>query len=162
MERPIIFKGEMVRAILDGRKTMTRRLNKQWLKVKKGDRLWVRETWCAENREIIHYRADGWEYEDDAGAGWKPSIFMPRWASRINLEATADARLERLQEISEEDAIKESFMGQEPYYVDVYQTTDSYPIAQFACYWDSLNPKSPWKDNPAVVVIEFKKCDHKS
>ena len=149
MEKGIIFNAEMVRAILDGRKTMTRRLNKQWLKVKAGDRLWVRETWKPHVQTSVHspaiYRAD---YPLGSGPGpWISSRFMPRWASRITLEATADARLEKLQKITGMDVGREGFewdaMGDDPFY-------------RFAKYWDSLNPKSPWKNNPEVVVIEFK------
>ena len=130
-EYPILFSGLMVRAILEGRKTMTRLLNRRWMKVKNGDRLWVRET-LVRGIEIvpstplsltghsIQYKAThtGVVYKKGAEIGycdhaiWQwpgkdtiPSIFMPRWASRITLEATADARLERLQDINEKDLV---------------------------------------------------------
>ena len=135
-ERPILFSGEMVRAILDDRKTMTRRVVKPQPEQdtdcpyhigtgierkaricpygKPGDRLWVRETFCDRNNNGEQtkplYRADGQEYEDGDGwhfeAKWKPSIFMPRMYSRITLEIT-NVRVERLQGISEKDAFAE-------------------------------------------------------
>jgi hypothetical protein len=71
-----------------------------------GNLLWVRETFHAESKHTIHYRADGWDYEDAPHSGWKPSIYMPKWASRLTLEIT-DVRVERLQYISEQDAIAE-------------------------------------------------------
>lgn len=153
--RPILFSGEMVRAILDGRKTQTRRVvvpqpshvegNTLYLDGDgfygraardriihcpygaPGDRLWVRETWTefyASSRGATHetgvrYKADGGErilsvptarygasLTDDDRLAWRPSIHMPRWASRITLEIT-DVRVQRVQEISEEDAIAE-------------------------------------------------------
>ena len=160
--KPIIFSGQMVRAILNGRKSQTRRVKRLTLPgdrhyihaadnfeyLKKllpqcpygvpGDRLWVRETFCLENcREVGYYPPpfndrpikhhdetdDGiwWEQphyratdptpeldigKEDPGVIWKPSIFMPRWASRIMLELTA-VRVERVQDISEEDALAE-------------------------------------------------------
>jgi len=130
MERPILFSGPMIRAILAGRKTQTRRVAKltgagrvkeagshrNWHladpdAVKAcpygtpGDRLWVRETFCDTGCQRAVYRADtaveNWKYRI-----WRPSIYMPRWASRITLEIT-DVRLERLQDISEADAAAE-------------------------------------------------------
>lgn len=139
-ERPILFNGEMVRAILDGRKTMTRRVVKPQPEQdtdcpyhigtgiervartcpygKPGDRLWVRETFCDRNNngEQIKplYRADGQEYEDGDGwhfePKWKPSIFMPRMYSRITLEIT-NVRVERLQKINNTDALAEGTPG---------------------------------------------------
>lgn len=145
-ERPILFNGDMVRAILSGAKTQTRRIyagipkpdgeihpdgsGEQWTDWGKcpfgqpGDHLWVRETWglCGyldstdwdrgsvageKSRPInrlVEYRSD-WNVEDGS-AFWRPSIHMPRWASRITLEIT-DVRVERLNELSDEDAQKE-------------------------------------------------------
>ena len=137
-EKPIIFNAEMVRAILEGRKSMTRRVIKpqpkeyteftgsipgmgwgkkrgrgsEWLQKycpygKAGDVLWVRETFmlgwgCTDDQPS--YKAD---FEDSNDMGkWKPSIHMPRWASRINLEIL-DIRVERVQEIGEGDAMDE-------------------------------------------------------
>ena len=116
-ERPILFSGEMVRAILDGRKSQTRRVVKpeppSWCE-KAGvsvTRLWVQETWLprAKATDAV-YRADFDEIEA-AGiggmyGGWRPSIHMPRWASRITLELI-DVRVGRVQEISETDAMRE-------------------------------------------------------
>jgi hypothetical protein len=128
-ERPILFSAPMVRAILAGTKTQTRRIVK--LKAhtcpygQAGDRLWVRETWChqyphegAPDRKYV-YRADGEEvYGLDAHghalvtasgklkAAWIPSIHMPRKASRIMLEVS-DVRLQPLHAITESDAIAE-------------------------------------------------------
>lgn len=139
-ERPILFSGPMVRAILDGRKKMTRRVVKyppfdscdegilsEWAigniacpYGQKGDRLWVRETWKPINHAqrtdetYVRYAADEGllaikhEMKMDVPTKWRPSIFMPRWASRIRLEVT-DVRVERLNDISEEDAIAEGF-----------------------------------------------------
>jgi hypothetical protein len=188
IERPILFSGEMVRALLEGRKTQTRRIIKPqpdiadpelekvlpaawedgFIDVKCpygiiGDRLWVRETFCAESQQTIHYRADGWEY--DGGGGWKPSIHMPRWASRIDLEVTA-VRVERLQDISEADAVAEgieSFMqyGQQAYadYLKrrhcVYDSRFS-----FKSLWESINGFDSWQVNPWVWVIEFRRVPH--
>src|SRR5688572_17762651 len=108
-ERGILVTAEMVRAILDGRKTMTRRVVKsqQWgLRCPYGapGGLWVKETFYDEikgNEHFVAYRATN--AHGDGGLKWKPAIFMPRWASRITLEIT-DVRVERLQDITEADA----------------------------------------------------------
>lgn len=125
--KPILFSGEMVRALLDGRKTQTRRVVSQkhvpfietisiekWNKRpfpygKIGNLLWVRET-CTETHNAPHdftYRAD-WGAEEDINRGicWTPSLYMPRRASRLTLEITG-VRVERLQDISVADAIAE-------------------------------------------------------
>ena len=198
-ETGILFNGEMVRAILDGRKSVTRRVVKPqpemvfdgeslpdgntyggwepilppWSKwpYQIGDRLWVREThWvnCAGNKDgsgkDIIYRADdpNWPY------GWRPSIFMPRWASRITLEIV-NVRVERLQEITEEDAEKEGIrrtdaegMRSWPWLGADHPTKGTpkvFPSARqaFASLWDSTTDKHPWSINPYVWVIEFKR-----
>jgi len=106
-DRPILFSGPMVRALLAGRKTQTRRLATSPLaKVQVGDLLWVRETW-----RPVH-SADpslGARYRVDAGLDqtvWRPSIHMPRWASRLTLEVT-EVRIQHLQDITEDDAFAE-------------------------------------------------------
>lgn len=193
-ERPIIFSGEMVRAILEGRKTQTRRVIKpqpsgdvgawpyddhreNWLVCPYGSqecRLWVRETWrpfvlgSRFNQEVdIEYRADGqkilhhpisseklekWEggFSD---CSWKPSIHMPRWASRITLEIT-DVRVERVQDITDADAVAEGIDPEEDKY-DGHQV----PKVNFSFLWDSINEKRGfgWDANPWVWVVEFKK-----
>ncbi len=128
-ERPILFSAPMVRAILEGRKTMTRRavripnwqdnetertkllidgIKKGFPKCpygKPGDRLWVRETFTESSSGVI-YRADPmFDHckKGDISWKWKPSIFMPRKFSRITLEIT-NVRVERLQDITEDDA----------------------------------------------------------
>ncbi len=138
-EHPIIFSGPMIRSILEGRKTMTRRVLRFqnfdgfsnyapgviWTGVdphriiecpygRPGDRMWVREAWLHDPPQGPHgqFQAPDWcHYKATAGpfgdlAKWKPPIHMPRWASRLLLEVT-DVRCERLQEITEEDAIAE-------------------------------------------------------
>lgn len=140
-ERPILFSGEMVKAILDGRKTQTRRtVNPQptaahggfiykerfdsWdlfvkMRCKQGvvgDRLWVKETFQVvpnlHSGTMPIYRADG-EIDRIVPGKWKPSIFMNRKFSRITLEIT-DVRVERLTEISEVDAWAEGCKRGEP------------------------------------------------
>ena len=184
-ERPIIFSGEMIRAILDGRKTMTRRPVKPqpyhnpsgyFWKTKElftlaglretllancphgqpGDRLWVKETWTqdiniAEGATgTLYYRAND-NFRNDLK--WKSPRFMPRWASRITLEIVK-VGVERLQEITEEDCIKEGFV--------VTHSPGNFVTAaySFLNYWNSLYTKKPelqWKTNPWVWVIEFKR-----
>lgn len=184
-ERPILFSGPMVRAILDGRKTMTRRVIKNapellnrpeimpslieaykaaWVKTcpygQPGDRLWVRETWAAQHEfdghsprfvkvgARFHYRASE---QGPSGLLWRPSIHMPRWASRLTLEITA-VRVERVQDIGDEDAEREGLQW----------CNAASPRDKFQCLWDSLNAKRGygWATNPRVRVISFKKVSN--
>lgn len=198
---PIIFSANMVRALLDGRKTQTRRLaekqvvtypgcpaswglgehcgdgytyiptvwQKRYDKWQAGERPWlyVRETWAGEAyyddmppRDIpddaccICYDADGawsdWDEMTHAGR-WRPSIYMPKWASRLSLRVT-DMRMERLAEISEEDAIAEG--SREPSLVPIIGACWSERDA-FAKLWASLHGPGAWNENPEVVRIEF-------
>jgi hypothetical protein len=168
-ERPILFSGQMVNAIRDGRKRQTRRKLKGRLDLdfkntiaavtidcpygKPGDKLWCRETWAPHSdmpRSAI-YRCDrGGDYQDNVTPNfrWRPSIFMPRWASRILLEITA-VRVERLQDISDTDAINEGI----PDYPDF--VGDS-PVEDYRTLWESINGPGSWSANPWVWVIEFK------
>lgn len=228
-ERPIIFSGPMVRAILDGKKTQMRRVVKWrpreeglnlgfsgleldfymrdeftsgWVLCSRdgsgcwndrtwpahcpygefGNRLWVRETWALEEPSGIDYplrimyRADKvrrkidpdsvqWEQiaaKNEKG-GWRPSIHMPRWASRITLEITA-VRVERLHDITERDAIDE---GVEPFENEDYDEEDpgedeeySY-VSGFAELWNTTNQKRGygWDTNPWVWVVSFRKVE---
>lgn len=208
-ERPILFQGEMVRAILDGTKTQTRRIMKAPWDVfngepifrcgpdggffmsqavppygKPGDRLWVREThapqadcWGAWHnwmespigpKPIIHYAADGGNPFIER---WRPSIHMPRWASRILLEVTG-VRVERLQDISEEDAIAEGIEGRDvvingrsqgwTWRDHTLKCDDpcewfSSPIRSYRTLWESINGLASWEANPWVWVIEFRR-----
>lgn len=219
--RPILFSGPMVKAILAGRKTQTRRavkgefrqyeegwsldgnaprlLREDWCPYgAPADRLWVRETWgyrgshwCSNTPQwsdhTIEYLADGSKREirrpntDRSGipkqrcrckgegdefdrhmehseeldrywASWRPSIFLPRWASRITLEIT-DVRVERLQDISHADAMAEGF----DYGV---HGTDDEPRAQFGSLWEKLNGKREgcgWHSNPWLWVLSFRR-----
>ncbi len=225
-ERPILFSGPMVRAILEGRKTQTRRVVK-WSEVEPGlnlgfsgllavaqdsrgwvltsmsggcwqercaptlctygvpgDRMWVRETWSGQrNRPIaeceLFYRADG-EHQHGRQLGlsyaereskWRPSIFMPRWASRLTLEVKA-VRVERLQKISEADAIAEGIRLVTKdgtvnkfcvYDLGDYSSTpwsemSRDAVSAYRSLWDSINAKRGhgWETNPWVWVVEFK------
>ncbi|MDD5007281.1 MAG: hypothetical protein PHC68_02625 [Syntrophorhabdaceae bacterium] len=172
-ERPIIFGSDMIRAIFKG-KTQTRRVIKPQPKFdppkiqeiwncpygQVGERLWVREAFqLDEGSDKIWYRADF--TEDDArraftevGDGWKPSIHMPRWASRITLEITG-VRAERVQEISHEDAKAEGV----PVRGCAFPKKQSIHIDSFVDVWDSLNAKRGfgWESNPWVWAIAFKR-----
>ncbi|MEZ2759763.1 hypothetical protein ACBQ54_18875 [Providencia vermicola] len=208
-ERGIIFNTEMVRAILDGRKTQTRRIMRQQPKPSKtkendywfpctktqsmihvsdfipgnsavvdmhefysiccphggvGDRLWVRETFqaglCTESTfayKATHKPSDldeGW----DEIIKWRPSIHMPRWASRITLEIT-DVRVERLQDISKQDAIFEG-APRGHHSIDVISKQFGFPDfsrSWFAQIWMDIYGEDNWAANPWVWVIEFKR-----
>ncbi len=136
-----------------------------------GDRLWVRETWQGplidddlganelpknqyENPRYCQYKADGGptpEFEDADGelvCRWRPSIHMPRWASRINLEITA-VHIERLRNISVSDAIAEGYDGTVDNPVDP-------SIEWYAGLWEQINGPGSWAANPWVWVVEFK------
>lgn len=220
-ERPILFSAPMVRAILDGRKTVTRRIVKPqplegydrsawyspgvmgwtpdpepagiWQKVRcpygqPGDRLWVRETFkeiasgevkqgYGEVRYGFAYQADAatrWasrptiihDLRDQPPTGpmqfqprpWKPSIHMPKRASRITLEVTG-VRVERLQEISENDSLAEGIdadmcrqsIGKAPL------KGGYFPICAFSYLWDQINGAGSWDANPWVWVVEFER-----
>ena len=166
-ERPILFSGPMVRAILDGRKTQTRRV----VKIgsyrpsgpfgdhagycpygKPGDRLWVRETFFNEPNfhgvSATWYRADN----DTFPGMWKPSIHMPRRLSRITLEITA-VRVESLNEINGMEAWREGC----PY----HPKADPEPEDMIAWYrklWESINGPGSWAANPWVWVIDFRRA----
>ncbi|MDS7873875.1 morphogenetic protein [Klebsiella pasteurii] len=196
-ERGMIFSGEMVLALLDGRKTQTRRpvkfpvhdknlgcelagnelagelsagnyLNSAF--GKPGDRIWVRETFCPVDdtqyggEKWIDYRATpryeashpaGWDVapNDAEALKWRPSIHMPRWASRILLEIT-NVRVERLNSISEEDAGREGYPADPSPYGG---RMDKW--LWFRQLWDSIYPEQSFKHNPWVWVIEFKRVE---
>lgn len=215
-ERPILFSAPMVRAILTGKKTQTRRVVKLSQRCPYGipdDRLWVRETWAdgdelASSRgpldapEHVLYRADnsayyfgdspmdgsnrpgrrvkdteGWNF-DHPCVHWKPSIHMPRWAARIILEVT-DVRVERVQDITEEDAKAEGLSALSKdggrlwkYGIpdrdklpgnddDGWHWTewDADPRVAFRKLWDSINDARGfgWAPNPWVWAITFKR-----
>jgi hypothetical protein len=188
-ERPILFGAPMVCALLDGRKTQTRRIVKSELPDSPpmrrangawdcpygspGDCLYVRETWAAGihslNAKIskdyhVVYAADGDTAKQYRLADkWTPSIHMPRWASRILLEIT-DVRVERLQDISEDDAKAEGieFIHGEfwrNYEVEVGDEEDSWesPLDSYKTLWQSINGPRTWWANPWVWVITFKR-----
>lgn len=141
---PILFKTEMVNAILSGSKTQTRR-------IVKGDAVkWNQDVYVPTAHNIK----------------WRPSLFMPRFASRINLQITG-VRVERLNDISEADAIAEGIKGE--YFPSIGTGTMFYkdylngkfgliPSASYRTLWESINGVGSWELNPWVWVIEFKKC----
>lgn len=200
-ERPILFSGPMVRALLDGRKTQTRRVWKMprgcewyaemggeaegwfvdpdqpwWLHVEEcrpphgrpGDRLWVRESFAhiyrgnvqPEKRapEDVAYMADKLTPDPYVYGSWKPSIHMPRWASRITLEITS-VRVERLQDISDADCVSEG-CGALPAAIGCPMTSapgETIPRAMFRALWESINGTDSWAANPWVWAIEFRR-----
>ena len=208
-EHPILFSTPMVKAILDGRKTQTRRILKfpqpldilpmvkpdkdgfvalmtrnpnhgQIIKCRYsnvGDKLWVRESWASQHKydhlpprliphdANIHFATS----EQLGGLMHRPSIFLPRWASRLTLEIT-EIRVQRLQEITQQDAIQEGvlFMGgmadnwdDAPWCASLKdQEPMKYPSAAYGRLWDTINGKThPWESNPWVWAISFKVLD---
>ncbi len=213
-ERPILFSGPMVRALLEGRKDVTRRvvtrgtsdpcglpwdaldldrafpnrgmrgpdthyLSAPWKasaleavggvedtthriypRISAGDRLWVRETWGGDNCCGYAYRADHPDWKHFEGDGeqpdshWRPSIFMPRDACRLELDVVS-VRAERLQEITAEEACREGVtqhcQEHAPY---------SGCLAAFRDLWDRINGKRPgcsWADSPWVWRVEVRR-----
>ena len=188
--KPILFNPEMVRAILDGRKTETRRVvkpqpndsfDRNWecftddngevIVVSRpfwpGDILYVRETWCNANKPGVdpeyYYLADAAICEDYDRNEWKwrPSIHMPKAAARIFLRVT-EVRLERLREIDEDGAIAEGlYKGWRLF------GRGSLAISArqaFMWLWTYITRKSPaaetWACNPWVWVISFERCEN--
>lgn len=214
--KPILFNTEMVQAILDGRKTCTRRVIKpqpdekhtyplgfvtdstekkevgcfgfaaneyggsiQYVKppyrYAPGDILYVRETWC-DDRQFTHASTPGRYFYKASESGnfkWKPSIHMPKEAARIWLKVT-DVRVERLQDITEEQACME---GTDPWDEVCYENNGWHPtfsdpdsggdpnmVNGFHKLWNSTIKKSNlnrygWDANPWVWVIEFERCE---
>lgn len=169
--KPILFSTPMVQAILDGRKTQTRRVIKpQPLDVvtyadqrvwypevikcpyEVGDILWVRETFTnSEEYPFIFYKADA----DDVSIKWKPSIFMPKSACRLFLQVKS-VRVERLQDITEEDAIAEG--AKHGRFYGLGQIGGSIREGFFEL-WETINRKGSVNKNPWVWVIEFEKIE---
>ncbi len=163
--RPILFSTPMVRALLEGRKSQTRRLtqNKRgnptaWLRLADawdaGERelqLWVREAFRKSGSGIV-FRADCSPVDNgnrdngnrDAARSparvWRPSIHLPRAASRLTLVVTTIAR-EHLQDISEDDVVREGAGGS--------------GVCGYAEIWSSIHGASAWQRNPAVIVLTF-------
>lgn len=213
-ERPILFSAPMVRALLDGSKTQTRRVVKPqpdflgahgdpsstqpWITREPGlhvfivcpygaggDRLWVRETWYCddyrvqqgpyllpagrnademrEDGTIVYCADDAAPYEQEQPV-WRPSIHMPRWASRITLEVT-DVRVERLKDISEADALAEGIVhevrdpglgrGGRPGYRWAANQYAGTAVHGYELLWESINGPGSWAANPWVWVVEF-------
>ena len=194
-ERPILFSGPMVKAILEGCKTQTRRiikgvnenpvLNKvSWQKDgwywdegngcffniqcpygQPGDRLWVRETWALNNGKPC-YRAGEFIngnplYPIMPKGSWKPSIHMKRADSRIDLEVVK-VRVERLQDISEEDSLAEGVEALRGQFEGAFSAGKNALSGTTAkeCYerlWNEINGPENWNANPWVWVVEFKR-----
>lgn len=177
-ERPILFSSPMVRALLAGTKTVTRRLvnpKRSAPYAVVGDRLWVRETWRAVERESdavdgvlyaademfirIHNSAsaaDAWveAYNNGVyGESWRPSIFMPRWACRLELNVVS-VRQERLFAITEADAKLEGVACDR---VGPGDTKPSYK-ASFAYLWREINGDRSFDSNPFVWRVEFERA----
>lgn len=176
--RPILFSGAMVRALLDGTKTQTRRIAKlhtdrlgdeymtqladgsliETVRLcpygQPGDRLWCKETHLPKASGIL-YRADINPVEAAGlGAmygGWKPSIFCRREYSRITLEVVS-VRIERLQSISDADASAEGCSITEMRSGDCLASV-------YARLWESINGHGSWNANPWVWVVEFKNLE---
>lgn len=109
-------------------------------------------------RESLRYRADG-EYQNEHGAWrWRSPIHMPRWASRLTLEIT-DVRVERLQDISEEDAIAEGALEWARGACAPGNPTGFTAVGYFWLLWEPIHGPSSWDANPWVWVIEFKKLE---
>lgn len=207
-ERPILFSGPMVRAILADAKTQTRRVVSDRAVAQlglalrgiaaqvaggratspvvapgmcpygdRGDRLWVRETWRPWNRVVtprergasgILYAADDARIEDERGGmlwamasatRWRPSIYMPRWVSRLTLDVTA-VRVERLCDISEADARAEGVEAHPTTTLTDATGAGSLPSyrATYARLWDEINgQRAPWESNPWVWAISFRR-----
>lgn len=192
-ERPILFSGPLVRAILDGRKTVTRRLSGldtvnvdpdawtvesvddsgAWFRHRDGrarykrnrsgapdDRLWVRETWAVPSefdrvsplrlpkraRSGVIYRADAGELPEGYSR-WRPSIHIPRWASRVDLDVVS-VRPERLQDITPAEVLREG--------VGDHYNAPEVLLAKWCELWDGINPEHSWAANPWVWRVEFK------
>lgn len=208
--RPILFNTDMVRAILDGRKTATRRALKYPFEVhpngfitkprghdrlcpyeppyQQGDILYIRETWsikrsskCVGNKtekcpyescenapgpclydEYIYKATDNLESSDIT---WHPSIHMPKEAARIWLKVL-DVRVERLQNITEEQAKSEGAIDNRGF---IQSSENEYNVIHsarehFMSIWDSTISKGQqdlysWEVNPWVWVIEFERCE---
>ncbi len=128
-----------------------------------GDRLWVRETFAPVGNPgrlgfYIRYKADEMKAIGAYGATkWKPSIFMPRSASRITLEIT-NVRVERLQEINQGDCFAEG-IERRPNYENQSPSINAETYGKDECIklWESINGTGSWKTNPWVWVIEFKR-----
>lgn len=159
VERGILFTGEMVRALIEGRKTETRRpctpsnypiafgdfkysfvtspenVLPSSRYGRPGDRLWVRETWARSVVGSVYYRADS----PDANMRWRAPRFMPREASRMTLDITG-VRVERLREITDAGARAEGVAS----------------IAEYRGLWNRINPARPWRVNPYVWVLTFR------
>lgn len=188
-QRPILFSTLMVHAILEGRKTQTRRTVKYpakdgehgWHPVNAGMEyrpggssrpscpygrrdhiLWIRESW---NTPVLFdggepeyvYKADG-DIQKYASGKWKPSIHMPKAACRIFLQIKS-VRVERLQDISEEEAIAEGikFDSDSGYYFVGDIIMEQSAVDAFKKLWIHINGEESWNSNPWVWVVEFKK-----
>lgn len=192
--RPLLFSAPMVRAFLAGRKSQTRRVIKpqpagDWAVPGRsmcphgipGDRIWVRETWAnialAGYTPVYFYRADGEGLppRDDRAthSTWRPSIFMPREASRITLEIS-QIRVERLNDISEADAaaegiepIGEAWRSYEIIHIGPHKgkpnphsrVPNRSPVTSYRELWESLNGPESWTANPWVWVIQFARIE---
>lgn len=183
--KPILFNTEMVRAILEGRKTCTRRVLKQPFEVhpngyitkprgnerlcpyippyQPGDILYVRETWCkgsyGNEKEKYYYKAD----DNNFFCTWHPSIHMPKEAARIWLKVT-DVRVERLQDITDDGAKAEGANWKNGKNVGWEEKMRRTAVERFAEIWNSTIKKSDldrygWNANPYVWVIEFERCE---
>jgi hypothetical protein len=189
-DKPILFSAPMVKALIDGRKTQTRRVLKPpygtleltgagwrpiYTKAFAGDRLWVKENYqlpailnstaprFVSDMSPVSYPATAGIIEDlddetEKRIKIRPSIHMPRWASRITLTVT-DVRVQRLQDCSEADAKAEGIIGAGLIWGLGVEPPDparaASPVEAYARLWDIINGPEAWDANPWVVALTF-------
>lgn len=187
--KPILFKPEMIKAILSGNKTMTRRIIKDmkfnellqpvYDKYKVGDVLYVKESYSETVCNGIIYKADNYKISRDnlAFSKWKSALFMPKYAARIFLRVT-DVRIEKLQDISKVDAIAEGIaqVDDRPILYNNYlckkkgakcfcekdiEKTYGFinPVKSYYSLWEKINGTGSWNLNPDVAVICFERIE---
>lgn len=152
IEKPIIFSTPMVKAILEGRKSQTRRVSDRTKpRYRVGDKLWVKETYVDLGNDIILYKAD-WTAKEVQDSGkvpsWKSGRFMFKRFARLWLEVTA-VRAEQLNSISEEDCMREG--------CPQIEASTGLRLQWFIALWDSINGKQRkrWVDNPWCWAYTF-------
>lgn len=176
---PLLMRPDLVSQSLLGIKTVTRRTDRRWLKAKAGENCWVRETWAVDKRldaiapSDVPNIAPVWWFTSKnprrlngqavdlprVRGKWRPNIFMPRWACRLEVKLTADPYLQRLHDMTEEDALAEGVekvVGGFKHYGGL-NTCCATALQSFRTLWRSIHGEASWQANPELVVIPYRR-----